>query len=283
MGVRVVTDSTANLADKYIEKYNIKVVSLSVNFPDRSFKEIEIDNKDFYQLMEQYPEIPTSSQPSPADFYEIFEEAVCQGYSVVGLFISTGLSGTYSSALTAARMIFESYPQAKIELIDSGKTIMELGYGVLAAAKAAIEGQPLENVVEAARGTLRRSRLYFVPKTLQYLKRGGRIGGAAALFGTLLKIKPILFLADGRVAVFDKVRTFDKALTRILDIINEEYEAHGIEGITVHHINNQEEAQRIARYIMGKYGITADINSIRAVVGVHVGPGAIGLAYEIKK
>lgn len=281
MGVVIVTDSTANIEPSYTELYNIKVVSLSVNFPDLSFKEIEIDNKEFYKLMEKYPAIPTSSQPSPADFYKVFEEAVSQGHSVVGLFISAGLSGTYSSAITASRMIIEKYPQAEIELIDSGATIMQLGYGVLAAAQAAREGDSTDQVARKGRQTLERSRLYFVPKTLEYLKKGGRIGQAAALVGTILKIKPILHLSEGKVAVYDKVRTFEKALNKILGIFDEEYQTYGINDVTVQHINNLNEAHKVAQYIREKYNITPHIVSIRAVIGVHAGPGAVGLSYVV--
>jgi DegV family protein with EDD domain len=283
VGVIVVTDSTANLERKYTEKYNIKVASLSVNFPDCSFKETELEIQDFINLLEKYPEIPTSSQPSPADFYLIFQEAVAQGHSVVGIFISTALSGTYSSAATAARMIMEKYPEARIELIDSRATIMQLGYGVITAAKAATTGESLESVAESARSSLERSRLYFIPRTLEYLKKGGRIGGAATLVGTLLKIRPILCVEEGRVAVYDKVRTFEKAVNRILEVFRKEYEEHGIAAATVHHFNNLAEAQKIADYIKKEYKIIPDINEIRAVIGVHAGPGAVGIAYEIKK
>lgn len=282
MGIKIVTDSTANLDGKTLAEYDIKVVSLSVIFADTSFKEVEITNDEFYSLMARSSKVPTSSQPSPTDFYVVFKDIILSGDSAVGIFISSGLSGTYFSALTAKKMILEDYPQAQIELIDSRTTIMEMGYAVLAAAKSARDGENLEGVVKEANRVLQRARLYFVPKTLDYLKKGGRIGGASALLGTLLKVRPVLRVADGKVAVWDKVRTFEKALSTIMAQLEKDHKETGIAEVTVHHINNINESEHLALSIRDAYQINVRIGAISPVIGLHVGPGTLGIAYYLK-
>lgn len=282
MAIKIITDSTACLDPALVEELGIIQVSLSVNFEDKTFLEMEISNEEFYKLMGKSAKVPTSSQPSPADFYQRFEESVKAGYDIVGVFISADLSGTCSSALTARSMLLEKFPQACIEIIDSRSSAMELGYAVLAAARAARAGLSIEEVILRTKLVMQRSHLYFVPQTLNYLKKGGRIGGAAALFGTLLQVKPILTVQEGKVAIFDKVRTMDKAISRLTSELGTDFQLYGVEEVTVHHINRIEEAQKMVVYIKEKFGLTATINSIGPVVGLHVGPGTLGLAYYVR-
>lgn len=282
MTLKVVTDSTAYL-DQFIQRdLGIRVVSLSVNFENVSFKEQDITNEDFYPLMDKSTKIPTSSQPSPLDFYEVFLPIVEQGHDIIGIFISSKLSGTYYSALTARNMVLEKYPQARIELLDSNATAMQLGYSVLVAARAAKSGGSLEEVVLLTRGVIENSRMYFVPRTLEYLKKGGRIGGAGALLGTLLQVKPILFLEDGKVTVLDKVRTFEKAIDRVRTIFAEDLKNIGVGEVAIVHINAEAEAQQLAEKLRSEYRVLPTINFIGPVIGLHAGPGTIGIAYYIK-
>lgn len=282
MALKIVTDSTAYL-DKTIQRdLDVQVVSLSVHFENSSFKEQDITNKDFYQLMDKSSKVPTSSQPSPLDFYKVFQPLAEQGDDILGVFISAGLSGTYFSALTARNMIWEKYPAARIELLDSAATATQLAYCVLVAARAAKNGDPLERVTLIARGVIKSSRMYFVPRTLDYLKKGGRIGGASALFGTLLQVKPILYLKDGKVDVLNKVRTFEKAFSRVRAIFLEDLKNPGVEEVSVVHINVDTEARQVAEILKGEYGIIPAVNSIGPVIGLHAGPGTMGLAYYLK-
>lgn len=279
MAVKIITDSTAYLAKQTLQELEITEISLGVNFQHGSYKEVELSNERFYKLMAQSPRVPTSSQPSPADFYEAFSRIVIEGDQVVGLFLSTDLSGTYYSAVTARKMILEKYPEAQIELIDSRIAAMPVGFGAIAGAKAAREGLPLEAVVEKIKEVVSRGKLYFVPKTLEYLKKGGRIGGAAALMGTLLQVKPILTVQDGRVAVYDKVRTSEKALAKLVEIFTKDHRQMGIKEVMVLHINCLEEARILAAQIGEISGLKVGIGPIGPVIGLHVGPGTLGLAY----
>ncbi len=282
LAIRVITDSTANLEAALVKELGIVQVSLSVNFEDKSYLEIDISNEEFFSLMDKSPKVPTSSQPSPADFYIRFLEAYEAGFDIVGVFISADLSGTYSSALTARSMLLEKFPQARIELIDSRSAAMELGYAVLAAARAAKAGATIEEVMLRAELVMQRSHIYFAPQTLDYLKKGGRIGGAAALVGTLLQVKPILTIQEGKVAIFDKVRTMEKAINRLISELGADFQLNGVEEITVHHINSLDAARKVAALVKERFGLTATINQIGPVVGLHVGPGTLGLAYYVR-
>jgi len=282
LSITVVTDSTAYLDSALLKKWGIVQVSLSVNFAEKSYLETEISNEEFFALMAKSPKVPTSSQPSPADFYLCFEKELKDGRDIVGVFISADFSGTCSSALTARSMLLEKYPRARIEIIDSRSSAMQLGYAALAAARAANEGVAVEEAVLRTEIVMQRSRLLFAPRTLEYLKKGGRIGGAAALLGTLLQVKPILTIPDGRIAVFDKVRTMEKALQRMMAELGADFERDGIEEISVLQINCLDQAKKLAGQVKEKFGLNATISSIGPVVGLHVGPGTLGLAYHTK-
>lgn len=282
MGIRIVTDSTANIDRQILRELNILEVSLSVNIAEKSYKEAEITNAEFYELMAKSPKVPTSSQPSPLDFYEVFCEALEEGHDIVGIFISSDLSGTYYSAQTAKNMILVDKPQAHVEIIDSRTTTMQLGLGVIAGARAVRDGLSLEEVVAKIRCVLENSSLYFVPKTLEYLKIGGRIGGASALIGTLLQVKPILTIQHGKVAVVDKVRTFEKAVNKALEELLSDSQAHNVREVTVLHINCLEEAHKFAAIVREKSGLPARIATIGPVIGLHVGPGTLGLTYFLE-
>ena len=283
MGVRIVTDSTAYLKKELLKEYDITVVPLTVNFPDISFPETEISNEEFYAMMDKSEKAPTSSQPSLHELKKAFRQIVEEGHAVLGIFISSVLSGTYNAALTAKAMVLEECPQAIIEIIDSKVTTMQMGYAVLAAARVAGSGSSLQEAIEAALEINRKSRLLFIPKTLEYLRKGGRIGGASALIGTLLQVKPILTLLDGKVVVFDKVRTTEKAWKKILDVFWEDVRKKGIGEVTVHHINCDEEARQIARELESVLGVKVPAHPIGPVLGLHTGPGTIGLAYYTKE
>lgn len=207
MAVKIITDSTSYIPKNLIDEYDIGVVSLSVVFEDEVFEEGSISNFDFFAKFSESTKIPTSSQPSVAEFYQVFEREVKEGNEIVGIFISAKMSGTYSTAELVKRMILEEYPAARIKLIDSMSNSMQLGFAVLAAAKAAASGKSLDEVVAAANSNISRSKFIFIPDTLEYLRIGGRIGTASALLGSLLQIKPILTVVDGSTTVLSKIRT----------------------------------------------------------------------------
>ena len=282
MAIKIVTDSTSYIADEYIKKYDIKLVSLNVIINGVSRREVDIENEVFYEEIKNSKEIPKSSQPIPEEMLNTFREIVEDGDSIVGIFLSSKMSGTYSNANMIKDMILEDYPDAEIHILDSKTNCMQMGFAVIEAARTASEGKSINEVINAANHVINNSRFLFTPETLEYLKKGGRIGGAAALFGNVLQIKPILTVVNGETSVFKKVRTRKKAIEEIVKTVLEEIESKGLGDIVVHHINCQEDGLKLAKALENKLGKKVDIQSIGPVIGVHVGPGSIGIAYYTK-
>lgn len=282
MAIKIVTDSTSYISDEYIKKYDIKLVSLNVIINGVSSREVDIENEVFYEEIKNSKEIPKSSQPIPNEMLNTFREIVEDGDSIVGIFLSSKMSGTYSNANMIKDMILEDYPDAEIHILDSKTNCMQMGFAVIEAARTASEGKSINEVINAANHVINNSRFLFTPETLEYLKKGGRIGGAAALFGNVLQIKPILTVVNGETSVFKKVRTRKKAIEEIVKTVLEEIEAKGFGDIVVHHINCQEDGLKLAKALENKLGKKVDIQSIGPVIGVHVGPGSIGIAYYTK-
>ena len=282
MAIKIVTDSTSYISDEYIKKYDIKLVSLNVIINGVSSREVDIENKVFYEQIRNSKEIPKSSQPIPEEMLNTFREIVEDGDSIVGIFLSSKMSGTYSNANMIKDMILEDYPDAEIHILDSKTNCMQMGFAVIEAARTASEGKSINEVINAANHVINNSRFLFTPETLEYLKKGGRIGGAAALFGNVLQIKPILTVVNGETSVFKKVRTRKKAIEEIVKTVLEEIESKGFGDIVVHHINCQEDGLKLAKALENKLGKKVEIQSIGPVIGVHVGPGSIGIAYYTK-
>lgn len=282
MAIKIVTDSTSYISDEYIKKYDINIVSLNVIINGVSSREVDIENEVFYEEIKNSKEIPKSSQPIPEEMLNTFREIVEDGDSIVGIFLSSKMSGTYSNANMIKDMILEDYPDAEIHILDSKTNCMQMGFAVIEAARTASEGKSINEVINAANHVINNSRFLFTPETLEYLKKGGRIGGAAALFGNVLQIKPILTVVNGETSVFKKVRTRKKAIEEIVKTVLEEIEAKGFGDIVVHHINCQEDGLKLAKALENKLGKKVEIQSIGPVIGVHVGPGSIGIAYYTK-
>lgn len=281
MSIRIIADSTCYLPKEYIDKYNVSIVSLNVLLNGKSYRETDLENDWFYKEMSKSPSIPTSSQPSIDDFYKAIESQVKEGHDIVGIFLSSDMSGTFSTSNLVKEMILEKYPNANIIMLDSRSNCMQAGYAILEAAKAAADNKSLDEVVSIAKSVIENSKFIFVPDTLDYLKKGGRIGGAAALFGSLLQIKPILTVTDGKTTVLTKVRTKKKAIDKIIDTVMEQNLKSPIKGLIVHHINCESEGQELANKLQDKLGISnIKIQSIGPIIGLHVGPGSIGVAYH---
>lgn len=282
MSIKVICDSTCYIPKALIEKLDILVVSLNVIFKNESFRELDVDNRWFYEKMDISNEIPTSSQPSVDELYRTFENEVINGNGIVGVFMSSDMSGSYSTANMVKEMILEKYADAKIEIVDSRSNCMQMGYAVLAGARAVKEGQPMKNVLNSINNVISKSRFLFIPDNLTYLKKGGRIGGAAAFVGSILQIKPILTVEDGKTTVFDKVRTRKKAIDRMVEYVVEQVTSKGLGEVIVHHINCEDEGLQLAKRISDILKINVEICSIGPIIGLHVGPGSIGIVYYTK-
>lgn len=279
MGIKIVTDSTSYIPSEYIEKYDIKVVSLNVIMNGVSKREVDIDNKYFYKEMDESNEVPKSSQPIPQEMIDIFKGIVEAGDSIVGIFLSSKMSGTYSTANMVKEMILEEYPNADIRILDSKTNCMQMGFAAIEAAKASAEGKSINEVISTAEHVFNNSRFLFTPETLDYLKKGGRIGGAAALFGNIFQIRPILTVVDGETSVFKKVRTRKKVIDEIVKEVLVDIKANGLGDVIVHHINCEEDGLKLAKVLEEKLSRKVGIQSIGPVIGLHVGPGSIGIAY----
>ncbi|MEG1482765.1 DegV family protein [Clostridium sp.] len=287
MGIKIVTDSTSYIPKEIAKELDIKVVSLNVIMGGRSYREIDLLNEEFYDDMESLGEIPTSSQPSIEDVKSVFEEIVKDGDTVVGIFLSSDMSGTYQTANMIKNMVLEEFENSEIYVIDSRSNCMQTGYAVIEAAKAAKESLCIEDVLNRVNNVIENSKFLFMPETLKYLKKGGRIGSAAALFGSMLKIVPILTVEDGKTTVFNKVRTRRKAINTIIDSVISDIKSNGVLGITVHHINCEKEGKILREELkkrLNEEGIETEIllESIGPIIGLHVGPGSIGIAYYTK-
>lgn len=283
MGIKLVTDSTSYIPKELAKKLDINVVSLNVVVNNESKREVEVNNETFYIEMDKSGEIPTSSQPSIEEVKKCFENIINNGDEVVAVFLSSKMSGTYSSAHLIKEMILEENENAKITIIDSKSNCMQMGYAVIEGARAAKDGKSLEEVVSRINHVIDNSRFVFIPDTLKYLKKGGRIGGAASLVGTILQIKPILTVNNGETTVYDKVRTKKKAIDAMISAVLKDTEGKELGEITVHHINSEEEGKALAEKLKDVLKVdNVIVQSIGPIIGLHVGPGSIGLAYYTK-
>jgi DegV family protein with EDD domain len=274
--VAVVTDTTHYLPKGMLEGLGVHEVSLYVNFGDRQEREADMpDFEGFYDELRSAAELPTTSQPSIGDFLAVYEPLVEAGHEIVSIHLSGGISGTVESARQAAAEIAER--GGLVTVVDSGTTCGGLGAVVLAATAAVRGGAGVEAVVARAEAAIEATKIWFAVDTLEYLRRGGRIGAAQAWLGGALKIKPILTL-DGEITPIERVRTASRAFERLIDYLRTR-QADGATAWMVQHIQAPEEAERIVERGREMFGTEPlFVSQIGPVVGTHAGPGLLGVA-----
>ncbi len=274
MPVKIVTDSTADLPAEMVQQLDITVVPLTVVFGDRAYKEgVDIDHDTFYRLLQESRVLPTTSAPSVGELLQAYERVLADSDEVVCIHLSSKLSATYSNACRAAEALRER--GARIEVVDSLNVSMGMGFIVLAAARAAQGGASMEQVVAIARHCAGRVRLYFVLDTLEYLRRGGRIGRARAFLGSLLHVKPILSLREGEVHPEGRVRTRQQAQARLLQLA---LATPRIREAAVGYTTDREEAEAMLERLRPMLPhLQPYLVRIGPVVGTHAGPGLLGV------
>jgi DegV family protein with EDD domain len=279
--VAIVTDTTSNLPPEVTRNLPIYTLPLQVIWGENTYRDgIDITADQFYERLKIEKLLPTTSQPSPAVFRDLYIKLLEEGYDILTITISSKLSGTYDSAFQARNML----PGPRIELVDSLSTSLAMGFHVLTAARAAAQGATLSEVKAIAEQARDHSGVLFVVKTLDNLHRGGRIGGAAAFVGTMLNLKPILEVRDGRIEAVEKVRTSAKAIDRLLDIFEARAKAdHCPIRISTLYTDNPHEAEVLLNRAKERFALTdisdAFVGRVSPVLGVHTGPGALGIAY----
>lgn len=274
--VRIVTDSTSDIPLRLLEQYGIVLVPLNVHFGDDVYKDMtELTPEQFIERLVKSKVHPRTSQPSPGEFVEVYRTVVEAGEDIVSMHLSSLLSGTCQSAAIAKG----SFPDARIEIIDTRLASLAAGLAVLEAARAAQEGASVDEVVRVAKAACERCRVFFAVDTLDYLYRNGRIGKAAHLMGSLLNMKPILTLVDGQVTSFDKVRGQKRAIGRLVEILHEKVPKEAALRVAVMHSACLSAAEALASEIARDFKVEETIiSSLGAVIATHVGPGTIAVA-----
>jgi DegV family protein with EDD domain len=275
--VAIVTDSVANLPVEFIQKYQIYVIPQQLHWQGKSLlDQIDISTKEFYERLSQVDELPQTSQPSPGQMTEHFMKVAEGTESIVAIFVSEFLSGTMQSARLGA----EALGDFPIEVVDSRSASLGQGLLVLAAARYVAEGHDYHEVADYVRKLAPRLRVLFVVDTLEYLHKNGRIGGAQRLVGSMLSIKPVLHIDDGRIEPLASVRTKNKAVQHMLDTIVEEMKGKNNIHAGVIHARVPEDAQQIADRVRAEINpIEIIVNELTPVIGAHVGPGVLGVGY----
>ncbi len=277
--IAIVTDSSPYLPKEYLQQYNITPLPLLLLWGGETLQDgVDIQAGDFYRRLADSKVMPTTSQVPIPKMVETFSSLIEQDYSVFGIFLSSQLSGTFQAALQARDML--TVGKEKVEVMDSETASMALGFLSLKAARIAADGASLAECkafIENARSS---AGIYFVVDTLDFLHRGGRIGGAQWLLGTGLNLKPILAVLNGKVESVERIRTKRKAMDRLVEIIVDKCAGKSNIQLSTLHANAKVDAQDILDSASSKLAVTEKLfTDVSPVIGAHIGPGAVGLAY----
>jgi len=275
--VRIVTDSTHYLPSDLVARHELGVVSLYVNEGGATTRESELtDLGAFYDRLRGAEDLPTTSQPSLGDFLTVYEPLLAAGHDIASVHLTAGISGTLETAHQAAAEAQTAHPARRVEVIDSGSTAGGLAMVVLSAEAAARGGADVDAVAARADEARAGARTWFAVDTLEYLRRGGRIGAAQALLGSALKIKPILTM-QGEVVPIERVRTSGRAFERLVAYA-QELKDTGADAWMVQHIQAPEQAAALVAQVAELFGHDPFcISEMGPVVGAHIGPGLLGV------
>ncbi len=281
MNVRIVTDSTADILPEQASEAGITVVPLTVFFGDEAYLDgVELDNANFYRKLQASKTLPRTSQPAPAAFQEAFLCLIEEGAdAILSIHLSSKLSGTYQSACTARDTLPEDTQKVPIEVVDSKSISIGMSHAILAAAQEAKAGLALSEIKAHLLDELSRTRILAVLDTLEYVRRGGRIGGARALLGNMLSFKPIITLKDGEVVPVEQPRTRSKAYIRIAQLVSE---MGKLEYLSIAE-STTETGEQLAEALKTTYHDPIARYKLGAVLGTHTGPGTAAIATAVSK
>jgi DegV family protein with EDD domain len=277
--IAFVTDSTAYIPSDLCRQHNITVTPQILIWGEQTYQDgVDILPAEYYTRLKDSKVMPTTSQVPIPVMQSAFQGLVDQGYEVIGIFISSKLSGTMQSAIQAREALGSA--AEKVTVLDSQTTAMALGFQVLAAARAAQDGASVQDCLALAEKTRAHTGVYFAVDTLEFLHRGGRIGGAQRLIGTALNMKPVLAVMGGRVEPVERIRTKGKALERVIELVSEQVKGKSNIRLATLHANAAAEAQTVLDKASQQVGaVESLLTDVSPVVGTHTGPGTVGLAY----
>lgn len=274
---RVVADTTCGLPPEIYRRLDIPMIPQVINFGDESFREgVDMDAAAFMARLRTGKEMPKTAAPYPGDFIDVFRACAEAGESIVCIHPSTDLSGTVRSAEIAK----SDFPDLDIRVIDTRTVAGPLGSLVLEADRLAKAGASADDVEARVREMMPHNKIYFIVDTLEFLRRGGRIGGAQALLGTVLQIKPILTLVDGRIDQFERERTKKKALARIKELLLAESARGADAHVSVNHAGVRQEAEEFAAEL--KQALATDeilVLDMPPAIVTHAGPGLLAVGF----
>ncbi|SKC75545.1 DegV family protein [Maledivibacter halophilus] len=277
MGIKIITDSVADIPKEIVNKLGIKVLPLTVNFEDGSFKDgIDITKEEFYEKLSRCKKLPTTSQISPGDFIEVFRPLVDDGDYIIAILMSSKLSGTYNSAIAA-----KDYLKGKnITIIDSKLVTFPQGLLVVEAARMVLKGYGETEIIDKVLYMRENMKCKFIIDDIEYLKKGGRLTPSQALIGKLLNIKPILTMNNGSLIYEDKVRGKKKAIKWVINWIRKNNYNLKETTVGLFHSDNYEFLMDLREEVVKNNDINEIIESkTGAVVGTHAGPGCIAIAF----
>ncbi len=277
--IALVTDSTTYMPPELVKKYNISIAPQVLIWSDQTYRDgVDITSSDFFTRLKTAKVMPTTSQVAVISFQEIFQSLVDQGYEVLALLVSSRLSGTVQSAMQARDLM--SSAREKVNVVDSQSVAMALGFQVLAVARALEDGASLKDAIALAEKSHEYTGVFFAVDTLEFLHRGGRIGGAQRFLGTMLNMKPILAIQDGRVEGIERIRTKNKAQDRVLELTIEKVAGRTPVRLATLHANAAEDAKALlTRAEQALKPVESILTAVSPTVGTHAGPGTVGLAF----
>jgi DegV family protein with EDD domain len=276
-GIKIVTDSASDLAPDLAERHDIAVVPLSIRFGETEFLDRrDLTPDEFYQRCSTSAVLPETAAPSPGAFQQTFGEAAAAGRDgVVCICISAALSGTFQAASTAAQAVANDFP---VRVIDSESITMGQGLIALSAARLSAEGKGIEDVAGLARELVTRTRVFGALDTLDYIKKGGRIGGASAFLGSLLSIKPIIEVRDGVVQAESRQRTRTRSLNYLVDKVRQQETVEQLAILNAAAPDIENLLTLMAEVFPREETIVADVGPI---IGAHSGPGTVGVTFIV--